>query len=421
MQNERKKNLIETMKKLNKTMGEEYLTFAEEMAKPEVLQTGIVEFDKLIGGLRCGHTTVIYGANSSGKSTIVYQTIANIQKQDKICALIDMEHSLEPDRAKKLGVNLEELVLIQNCTCAEQAMDIIITLCKDKAVDFIALDSIHALSPKGEQENKKGVEKSMSDESMALLARKLSEFFRKVGGHLFNAKIPLLLIGQCRISGIGTFIVRAGLGAGEAIKFYMYTCVFMRRGQGADSPCEKIKREVITPDGETHMKTFNEPIGFDAVLKLEKSKSSLSAKEHTEIHLPFLYKSGFPSNVKVVDPSFNKPLTEEEVLNHPNAVVVPVKMTEEQSQALDAGGLSQNEWDKQLDKPLTTPYPSEKIKKKLKKSLAETNPHCVDQEALNQSVISSSAIEGIKVTPEDLEAKKDSTPKKRGRPKKLDN
>lgn len=291
--NERKKQLIETMKKLNKTMGEEYLTFAEEMAKPEVLNTGIVEVDKLIGGLRCGHTTVIYGANSSGKSTLVYQTIANLQKQNKICALIDMEHSFEPERATQLGIDLKELILVQTCTNAEQAMDIIITLCKEKAVDFIALDSIHALSPKQEQETKKGVVKSMEDDSMALLARKLSQFFRTVGGHLFNAKIPLLLIGQCRISGIGTFIVKAGLGAGEAIKFYMYTCVFMRRGQGSDAPMEKIKREVVTPDGDTLMKTFNEPMGFDAVLKLEKSKSSNSAKENTDIHIPFYYETGF--------------------------------------------------------------------------------------------------------------------------------
>jgi hypothetical protein len=68
----------------------------------------------------------------------------------------------------------------------------------------------------------------------------------------------------------------------------------MRRGQGADAPSIKTKKEIETPDGDIVLKTVNEPIGFDCVLKLEKSKSSLSEKENTEIHLPFLFKEGFP-------------------------------------------------------------------------------------------------------------------------------
>lgn len=294
MDNERRKKLLETMKSLNKTMGEEYLTFAEENQEVEKLKTGIVPVDNLIGhGLRCGHVTVVYGASASGKSTLVYQTIANMQKEGKICALIDIEHSFEAPRGLQFGVNLEDLILIQKCTNAEQSMDIIIALCREKVVDFIALDSIHALSPKQEQETKAGKAKSMEDDNIALLARKLSEFFRKVGSHLFNAKIPLLLVGQCRISGIGTFMVRASLGAGEAIKFYMYTCLFMRRGQGSDAPTEPTKVYYLDPDGGLHHETRKEQIGFDSVIKLEKTKSSDSAKENTEIHLPFYYETGF--------------------------------------------------------------------------------------------------------------------------------
>jgi hypothetical protein len=83
------------------------------------------------------------------------------------------------------------------------------------------------------------------------------------------------------------------LGAGEAIKFYMYTCLFMRRGQGSDAPTEATKVYFLDPDGGLHSETRKEQIGFDAVIKLEKTKSSDSAKENTDIHLPFYYETGF--------------------------------------------------------------------------------------------------------------------------------
>lgn len=297
---ERRKHLNETMKKLNKNFKEEVLTFSE-LTEENRLSTGIPQFDKLIGnGLSKGHVTVVYGAPSSGKSTLAYQTIANVQKQGLITCLIDMERSYDANRAKALGVNVEDLVLLQNVIYAEQAMDVIIQLSKEKAVDLIVLDSIHALSSKAEQETKKGAEKSIEDDTMALLARKLSQFLRVVGGHLFRAKISLLLIGQFRMA-LGGFIVKAELGAGQAVEFYSHEKVFVRRGQNVDAPKAKIISYFIAPDGKINKESKTSDIGFDCVLQLQKTKTAESAKEKTDIHLPFYFQSGFNVPEKIDD------------------------------------------------------------------------------------------------------------------------
>lgn len=290
---ERRKKLEETMKGFNKGHKKTLLDFGTSAKESEVIPTGIKSFDDFIGGgTKKGTFSIIYGGFSVGKSTLVLQQIANAQKDGQICCYIDLEHSFDRERAKQLGVNLEDLILAEKCGNAEEALEIIRNLCKEKVVDYIAVDSVQALSPLNEQENK-GKERQLVEKEIAELARTLSKFFRVVAPHVFNAKASVVMIGQIRIHGIGTFFTRAGLTGGEALKHWASQMVFIRGGQGADAPMNEQKRYFLDPDGKLRYKTEKIKVGFDSVLKLEKTKSSESATENSEIHLPFIYTDGF--------------------------------------------------------------------------------------------------------------------------------
>lgn len=129
------------------------------------------------------------------------------------------------------------------------------------------------------------------------MARTLSKFFRVVSPFVFNAQASVIMIGQIRIAGIGSFYTHADMSGGEALKHWASTRVFIRRGQGVDAPVSKFKEYFIDPDGKIKYATQKEKIGFDAVLKLEKTKSCQSATEGSDIHLPFLFKEGFVNEI----------------------------------------------------------------------------------------------------------------------------
>lgn len=291
MENIRKQHLINTMKKINKGMKSDFLDFATNKEDEEVLYSGIQSIDKFLGGFKRGAFSILWGGMSVGKSTLIMQTIAHCQLEGKLVCYIDMERSFDKERAKQLGVNLNDLVLVSTCSTAEEALEIIRQISKDKAVDAIFLDSIQSMSPMHEQENK-GKSRDLSEKEMAELARTLSKFFRVVASDIYNAKVACILIGQIRLS-LGSFIVRADLSGGEALKHWAYINCFMRRGQSSDAPVQKFKNYYIDPDGDLRYNTVSEKIGFDCVCQLRKTKSSKSEKEGSEIHLPFLYDKGF--------------------------------------------------------------------------------------------------------------------------------
>jgi RecA/RadA recombinase len=293
--NERRAKLLETMKKIGKDQNQD-IDFADTLSETEVIKIGIPSLDKFVGGFKKGAFSVAWGGMSCGKSTLALQTIANAQKDGFVCCYLDMERSFSKERATQLGVNLADLILVSSCQTAEEALEIVRTLSKDKVCDFLVLDSIQALSPRGEQENK-GKQRDLAEAEMAQLARTLSKFFRIVSPDVFKAKMAVLLIGQCRMS-LGSFIVRADLSGGEALKHWSYQTIFMRRGQGADAPSQKVVEYYLDPDKVMHKESKNIPCGFDAVLKLTKTKSSSSAIENSEIHLPFVYSNGFVESVK---------------------------------------------------------------------------------------------------------------------------
>jgi len=292
-ESERRKLLNESLKKINKNHKGTLIKLGSDAKDTEKIPFGIPLLDEFVGGgTKTGAFTVIFGGESVGKSTLTLQAIANAQKLGKICCYIDLEHSYEKPRAKALEVNLEELVLVEDCKTAEDALGIIRTLCQDKVVDLFVVDSVQALSPLNEQENK-GKQRQLEEREIAELARTLSKFFKVVAPDVFRAKASVILIGQVRIGGIGTFFTRATMSGGEAIKHWVTTRLFMRRGQTADAPVEKFKETFLDPDKKEHYRTVKKQIGFDCVFKLEKTKSSDSATEGSTLHIPFYYKTGF--------------------------------------------------------------------------------------------------------------------------------
>ena len=298
---ERRKKLEESMKQFNKNQKDSILDFGTSHEDLEPIPTGIKIIDDFKGGgSKRGGFDIYYGGYSAGKTTLVLQQIANAQKNGRICCYIDLEHSFEKVRAKQLGVNLEALVLAEKCKNAEQALEIIRFLCKEKAVDYFAIDSIQAMSPLNEQENK-GKERQLVEKEIAELARTLSKFFRVVSPDVFNAKASVVMIGQIRIKGIGSFFTRASLSGGEALLHWANQITFMRQGQGADAPTSSVKKYLLDKDNKLRYKTEKKKIGFDAVLKLEKTKSSKSATEGSDIHVPFVFDKGFVDIVEEKD------------------------------------------------------------------------------------------------------------------------
>jgi len=291
---ERKVALKEIMKGINKKHGETLVKLASEEPSKERLSFGVKEIDELTGGGSiCGNFTVVYGGKDVGKTTLCYHHVAQAQREGKICAWIDLEHSFSVERATQFGMNLEDLIFVGNADNAEEAMDVIMKLSKGKVVDLIVVDSIQAMSPEGEQQTKTGGEKSIKDDTMALLARKLGQFFRMCATPIYKGNVAVVLIGQVRTKGIGSFYTYDGLSGGNALEHWMKLCLFMRIGQKADAPTEKQVEIFQDPDGKDHKKTNKVIVGHDAVIKVEKCQVANCKPQGTDVHIPFYWKDGF--------------------------------------------------------------------------------------------------------------------------------
>ena len=284
--------LKKVLNEVNRAHKSTLLKFASEEQAPDRISFGIPAVDELTGGgIAHKRFTILWGPKSAGKTTLCYKAIAEAQKSDKLCAFIDLERTFDPVWATKMGVQLDKLVLGNEFKTAEEAMDFFINLVKNKVIDFIVLDSIQALSPKGEQETKKGVEKSLEDDTMALLARKLSQFFRIASGSVYSGNVAILLVGQARTN-LGGFIAFDQLSGGNALAHWSTMTMALRRGPKKDDPIEATTIEEEQEDGSIKKKRKEVAIGFNSVIKLEKRKIA-SAVEGTEISLPFYFKDGF--------------------------------------------------------------------------------------------------------------------------------
>jgi recombination protein RecA len=247
--------------------------------------------DKTGGGIPRGTYTTIWGGKGVGKSTEVLDLIAETQKKNLQCVYINGERSYDPIWAKQRGVNTETLVVV-DVENLEQGLDIIIKLTREKAADLIILDSIHGLAPKGElYEGKKDqIEKSVVQDTMALRARKMTQFFEMATSYVAEAKCAVVLLAQSRMNlDLGSFIKLEHLTGGHALMHFSRMILRFRRGQGADAPTEKRPTGRVTEKGKDEMESVK--IGFDLVVHVDKSQVP-GCTEGDELHVPFFYKDG---------------------------------------------------------------------------------------------------------------------------------
>ena len=190
----------------------------------EAISTGSLSLDVAlgIGGLPCGRIVEIYGPESSGKTTLTLQVIAEAQKKGKTCAFVDAEHALDPIYAAKLGVNVDDLLISQPDT-GEQALEICDMLVRSNAVDVIIVDSVAALTPKAE------IEGEMGDSHVGLQARLMSQALRKLTANIKNANCLCIFINQIRMKIGVMFGSPETTTGGNALKFYAYVRLDIRR------------------------------------------------------------------------------------------------------------------------------------------------------------------------------------------------
>lgn len=192
-------------------------------ANVETFPTGAVSLDiALGGGIPRGRIIEVYGPESSGKTTLTLHAIAEVQKRGGVAAFIDAEHALDPVYAKKIGVNLDNLLVSQPDN-GEQALEIVETLVRSNAVDLIVVDSVAALVPQAE------IEGDMGDSHMGLQARLMSQALRKLTAIISKSKSTVIFINQLRMKIGVMFGNPETTTGGNALKFYASLRMDIRR------------------------------------------------------------------------------------------------------------------------------------------------------------------------------------------------
>ncbi|HET9626088.1 MAG TPA: recombinase RecA [Kofleriaceae bacterium] len=190
------KSINEAIRAIHKQFGNGSIMRLDGSAvqQVEVIPTGSVAIDVALGcgGLPRGRIVEIYGPESSGKTTLTLHAIAEAQKSGGVCAFIDAEHALDTEYARRLGVELEDL-LVSQPDCGEQALEIADTLVRTGAIDLIVIDSVAALTPRAE------IEGEMGDSHMGLQARLMSQALRKLTAQISKTRTVVIFINQKRL------------------------------------------------------------------------------------------------------------------------------------------------------------------------------------------------------------------------------
>lgn len=205
----------------------------------DAIPTGALALDVAlgVGGIPRGRIVEIYGPESSGKTTLAQHIVAECQKKGGIAAFVDAEHALDPEYAKALGVNIDNLLISQPDT-GEQALDITEELVRSGAVDIVVVDSVAALVPKAE------IEGSMEDQQMGLQARLMSKALRKLTGIIGKTNTTVIFINQLRMK-IGVMYGNPETTTGgNALKYYASVRMDIRRTEGLKKDSEDVGNHV---------------------------------------------------------------------------------------------------------------------------------------------------------------------------------
>ena len=220
------KNLNEAFSQIEKQFGKGAVMKMGDRENTDIpsVSTGSLGLDIAlgIGGLPKGRVVEIFGPESSGKTTLTLQAIAECQKEGGTAAFIDAEHALDPSYAEKLGVNVDELLLSQPDT-GEQALEITDMLVKSNSVDLIVVDSVAALTPRAE------IEGEMGDHHVGLQARLMSQALRKITGNIQRSNAMVIFINQIRMKIGVMFGNPETTTGGNALKFYSSVRLDIRR------------------------------------------------------------------------------------------------------------------------------------------------------------------------------------------------
>lgn len=249
----RKTAASDAVDQINEKFGEgSIMKFGEaKIMEVEAVSTGCLSLDISlgVGGVPRGRIIEIYGPEASGKTTLAQHIIAEVQKAGGTAAFVDAEHALDPEYAKKIGVNIDELLISQPDT-GEQALEITETLVRSNGIDVVVVDSVAALVPRKE------IEGDMGDSHVGLQARLMSQALRKLSGTVSKSKTVLIFINQTRMKIGIMFGNPETTSGGMALKFYSSVRIEVRKAAqlkkgdkfiGNRVRCKIVKNKVAPP------------------------------------------------------------------------------------------------------------------------------------------------------------------------------